>query len=83
MAHPASKVGEARAKRSQAAPRKNSRGRLAYWMILPAVLGLLVIFFVPMLWGVAISFKTYNKFTLSQPFFSARVERVSRVRPCL
>ena len=68
MAHPASKVGKA-PQRSQTAPRKNSRGRLAYWMILPAVLGLLVIFFVPMLWGVAISFKTYNKFTLSQPFF--------------
>ena len=69
MANPASKLGRTRAPRPRAAPRKNSRGRLAYWMILPAVIGLLVIFFVPMLWGVAISFKTYNKFTLSQPFF--------------
>ena len=67
MANPSSKLGAARGPRSRAA-RGNTRGRLAYWMILPAVLGLLIIFFVPMLWGVAISFKTYNKFTLSRPF---------------
>ncbi len=69
MANSSLKLSEARVQRPRAAGRKNSRGRLAYWMILPAMLGLLVIFFVPMLWGVAISFKTYNKFTLSRPFF--------------
>jgi len=40
------------------------RFRLAYMMILPATMGMLLVHFVPMLWGVYISFRNYNKFTI-------------------
>jgi len=43
---------------------KLCRFRLAYIMILPATIGMLLVHFIPMLWGVYISFRDYNKFTI-------------------
>ncbi len=38
--------------------------KLAYQMIFPAVVGMTIVHFIPMLWGVFISFRNYNKFTI-------------------
>lgn len=45
------------------------RHRLAYGMLSPAVLAMVIVLFVPMLWGILISFRSYNKNTLSLPIW--------------
>lgn len=43
--------------------------RFAYGMLSPAVLAMVIVLFVPMLWGVLISFRSYNKNTLNLPIW--------------
>ncbi|MBI5566078.1 MAG: ABC transporter permease subunit [Chloroflexi bacterium] len=45
------------------------RHRLAYGMLLPAALAMVIVLFVPMLWGVLVSFRDYDKSTLSLPIW--------------
>ncbi|MBI5301062.1 MAG: ABC transporter permease subunit [Chloroflexi bacterium] len=46
------------------------RHRLAYGMLLPAVIAMVIVLFVPMLWGVLVSFRSYNKSTLNLPIWN-------------
>lgn len=45
-----------------------ARNRIAYLLILPAVLGMLFVHYIPMLWGILISFREVNLFTIRNWF---------------
>ncbi len=45
------------------------RHHFAYGMLAPAVLAMIIVLFIPMAWGVMISFRSYNKSTLSLPIW--------------
>lgn len=45
------------------------RHHFAYGMLTPAVLAMIIVLFIPMAWGVMISFRSYNKSTLSLPIW--------------
>lgn len=47
-----------------------AKNRTAYLLILPAVLGMLFVHYIPMLWGILISFRDVNLFTVRN-WFSA------------
>ncbi|MBI5652386.1 MAG: ABC transporter permease subunit [Chloroflexi bacterium] len=47
------------------------RHRLAYGMLLPAVLAIVVVLLIPMLWAVRVSFHRYDSSTLSLPIWDA------------
>ncbi len=45
------------------------RHHFAYGMLTPAALAMIIVLFIPMAWGVLISFRSYNKSTLSLPIW--------------
>ncbi len=47
------------------------RHHLAYGMLLPAVLAMIVVLLIPMLWAVLVSFYRYDSSTLSSPIWDA------------
>lgn len=57
------KTGKLRSGRMRSASRLNHNG-LAFRMIFPAILAMCLVHYLPMLWGLFISFRKYNKFTI-------------------